>query len=205
MKNLIYTVGCGNKSNEQLCDSLMNYNINCVVDIRNEPTKVEELKKILNKKGIYYIPMYNEFDLSEKVEEFFDFEAARISLSVKSGIERIENGLSKGFNIVIMGEEENPLNCNRGILISYILKNKGINIKHLISEDLVKCQKDLEDELLKFFGVKLIKKVAELSIKGIMKNKDLEMDEKDFTNEMIEEAYRIRYKEILKKNAGTYD
>ncbi|KHD35604.1 hypothetical protein NL50_12685 [Clostridium acetobutylicum] len=197
MKKLIYTVGYGSRKAEEIYTLINKYSINCVVDIRNKSDNIESLKKLLNNQGIYYIPMHDEFNFEKN--EAHDFETARVSENVKSGMSRIENGLVKGFNIVIMGEELDPISCNRGILISYILKNKGIQIEHIIDEEIVRSQEDLEKELLKGYGVKLIKKVAELSIKGIMRNKDLEMNEDDFKAEMIEEAYRIRYKEILNK------
>ncbi|PJI07327.1 MULTISPECIES: DUF488 domain-containing protein [Clostridium] len=205
MKNLIYTVGLGEKTNEELTALLFDYNINCVVDIRSnnyiDMNKIDKFKKFINKQGIYYIPMNSEFSFkSFDSEEILNFEKVRLSTDIKKGIDRIEKGLIKGFNIAVMGEKIEPLDCIRSVLIGYILTKKCIYVKHIISKEIVKDQKQIEEELLKKYGVGLIKKVAELSIESIIKKQDLEMDEHDFKNEMIEEAYRIRYKEIIRSN-----
>lgn len=206
MKNLIYTIGLGERSNKEFIELLFDYNINCVVDIRNnnyiDTQRIDELKKFLNKNGVYYIPMNNEFSFNDfDSEEILNFERVRLSTSLKKGIDRIEKGLMNGFNIAVMGEKIEPLDCIRSVLIGYVLTKKNICVKHIMNREIVKNQKQIEEELLKKYGVGLIKKVAELSIKGIMKKQDLEMDEHDFKNEMIEEAYRIRYKEVLRGNS----
>lgn len=206
MKKMCYTIGHGKIDTNDFILILKKYNINCVIDIRekgnlhedkSDKYKHNSVKTLLNDSGIYYIPMNEEFNFKVMNEdEFLDFEEVRTSEGFKKGISRIENGLAKGFNIAVMGSEIEPINCNRAIIIAYSLATKSIEMEHIISKELVKNQQDVEDELLKMYGVKLIKKVAELSINSIKKNVDLGMSASDFKKEMIEEAYRIRYKEI---------
>ncbi|MFL0252274.1 DUF488 family protein [Clostridium neuense] len=205
MINLCYTIGHDNRKLKDFSDILKEYNINCIVDIRSVQSNItgdyngENIKKFLNKLGIYYIPMEKEFDLSKQEFDRNDFEKVRLSEYFTNGIVRIENGIKKGFKIAVMGIEKEPIYCNRGIIVAYALKHRGINLKHIIDKETLKSQIDVEEELLKLYGVRLIKKVAELSIKSIKSNVDLDMDEKDFKNEMIEEAYRVRNAELNKK------
>lgn len=206
MANLCYTIGHDDRSLKDFIDILKEYNINCIIDVRKnlislgegqKEYSMDKLKAHLNKLGIYYIPMNKELGLSsEDKENYKTFDEVRMENKFKEGIERIESGLKKGFNIAIMGVEKKPLNCNRGILIAYALRKKGVKLRHIVDKEITITQVDIEEELLKKYGVKLIKKVAELSIKSIKEHIELDMDEKDFKNEMIEEAYRIRYKEI---------
>lgn len=205
MKKICYTIGHGNIEFNDFISILKVYKINCVIDIRGEidcskKYKHNNIKVLLNDIGIYYIPMQQEFNLEMLNEDgVVDFEKVRCSDNFNKGISRIENGLKKGFNIAIMGSEIEPINCNRGIIIAYVLKKREVVVRHIINKEVVKNQEDIENELLKMYGVKLIKKVAELSINSIKKNIDLDMNENDFRNEMIEEAYRIRNREICLK------
>lgn len=204
MTNLCYTIGHDKRELKDFSEILSQYNINCVVDVRSLPNDIsgvyngENIKSFLNKLGVYYIPMEKEFNLKQYEFDSNDFEKVRSNEKFMDGILRIENGIKKGFKIAIMGVEKEPIYCNRGIIIAYVLKNKGISLKHIIDREVLKSQSDVEEELLKLYGVKLIKRVAELSIKSIKNNLDLDMNEKDFKNEMIEEAYRIKNAEINK-------
>lgn len=206
MTNLCYTIGHDKRELNEFSEILREYNINCIVDIRATANNIsglyngENIKDFLNKLGIYYIPMEKEFDLRQCEFDRDDFEKVRSSEKFMGGILRIESGMKKGFKIAIMGVEKEPSCCNRGVIIAYALKNKGISLKHIIDKEVLKSQQEIEEELLKLYGVKLIKKVAELSIKSIKNNIDLDMDQRDFKNEMIEEAYRIRNVEISNKN-----
>ena len=69
-------------------------------------------------------------------------------------------------------------------------------MEHIVDIENCKSQEDIEETLLETYKIKLIKKVAELSINNIMKNVDLDMSEADFKMEMIEEAYKMKYSEI---------
>lgn len=201
MKNLCYTIGCKQKSLSEFIDILRNNQINCVIDIRNaqmskqcdEEYNIENLKKRLNHIGIYYIFMGQEFDL-KRGELIHD--TANKNESFRKGIDRILSGIRKDYSIVIMSVEKEPFDCIRGVLISRELQKRGIEILHIISSNEIKTQKDSEKEMVKGYGAKLVKMVAELSIRGILDNRDLDMDERDFKQEMINEAYSIRIGEI---------
>lgn len=209
MKNLCYSIGYSNRKIDDFMRLLLDYEINCVVDVRSVPYSKGEktivynsdnIKKVLNKQGIYYIYMGKE--LGARNEECIDeqgiiyYEAIRKNNSYKSGITRLIDGINKGYNIAIMCAEKDPLNCHRAILIGYDLKKRNITVKHILDKDLVKSQSDIEEELMEMYRVKLIKKVAQFSISSIMNNVDLDMNEEDFKVEMLEEAYKMRGKDI---------
>lgn len=209
MKNLCYSIGYSNRKLDEFIGLLSKYKINCVVDVRSVPYSkgekgllynTDNIKKILNKQGIYYIYMGKE--LGARNEECVDeqgnipYEAIRENGSYKKGITRLIDGIKKGYNIAIMCAEKEPVNCHRSILIGYDLKKKNIIVKHILDENVIKYQKDIEEEIMAMYRVKLIKKVAQFSINSIMNNVDLDMDEDDFKIEMLEEAYKMRGNDI---------
>ncbi|AJA47576.1 hypothetical protein CPAST_c15010 [Clostridium pasteurianum DSM 525 = ATCC 6013] len=212
MGNLCYTVGYSNRKLEDFIKLLSDYKINCIVDVRSIPHSNYEgaavynrdnIKKILNKQGIYYIYMGKE--LGARNEECIDekgeisYESIRKNHSYKRGIERLMHGIEKGYNIAMMCVEKDPVNCHRAILIAHDLKKRNIYVKHILEENLVKSQGDIEEEIMDIYRVQLIKKVAQFSINSIMNNVDLDMDENDFKVEMLEEAYRMRGRDINHK------
>lgn len=209
MKNLCYSIGYSNREIDEFIKLLLKYGINCVVDVRSVPYSKSEkillynmdnIKKILNKQGIYYIYMGKELGARNEAcidnEGAIPYEAIRENNNYKKGIVRLIDGINKGYSIAIMCAEKEPINCHRAILIGYDLKKKNIHVKHILDKNLVKSQEDIEEEIMEMYRVKLIKKVAQFSINSIMNNVDLDMDENDFKVEMLEEAYKMRGKDI---------
>lgn len=209
MKNICYSIGYSNRKLDEFIELLSKYEINCVIDVRSVPYSEGEkgllynmdiIKKTLNKQGIYYIYMGKE--LGARNEECVDehgtipYEVIRKNNNYKKGIARLIDGINKGYNIAIMCAEKEPINCHRAILIGYDLKKKNVSIKHILDESLVKSQDYIEEEIIKMYKARLVKKVAQLSINSIMNNVDLDMDENDFKVEMLEEAYKMRGNDI---------
>lgn len=210
MKNICYTIGYGNSSFENFIEQLRKNEINCIIDVRDVLSSTntdsvydsQNLKNSLNKLGIYYIFMGQEFAMdwdalksdAEYLEKFTKTD------KFKKGIERTQSGIKKGYHIALMSKEKDPLNCIRGIVISHQLEKHGTEMLHIVEGEDIKSHKALEQELVKNYGASLVKKVAELSIKYIMNNVNLELDESDFKVEMLEEAYRIKAREIADKN-----
>lgn len=201
MNNLCYTIGYNKMTLAEFIDVLRKNQINCVIDVRivcgDGEYDIKNLKYSLNQTGIYYIFMGQEFALSKEAS---DLEAADKNENIHNGINRILNGVRKGYNIALISQQPNAFKDIRGILISRLLQKRGIKVLHIVENNAIRTQADLEEEMLKGYGPKLVKKVAELSIKGIMNNKTLDMDESDFKTEMINEAYNMRFNEICSKS-----
>ena len=147
------------------------------------------IKSELNKRGIYYLKMGNEFGARRSnielytIDGYLDFEKTRKDIEFLKGVERIKQGCNKGFNITLMCTEKDPFDCHRTIMVSKGLKDNGIIINHILPNKELQSQDKIEKRLLdKYYPNRL-----QLSF--------------DTTNnltdeEMIEEAYRKRNKEI---------
>ncbi|MDB8793978.1 DUF488 domain-containing protein [Romboutsia sp. 1001216sp1] len=194
----VFAIGHSNYPIEKLIDILNQYNINCVVDIRETPYSRyniqynrEDFCKTLRKEGFIYIYMGKEFGArrgskeSYNREGFADFEKVSKEDIFKKGIERIKDGCKKGYKIALLGAMQDPIRCHRSILVGRRLNENGINVKYILHEGDVAEQEDIENQLLdKYFSER-----NQITIDSLIGNS---MSKED----MINEAYRLANKEI---------
>lgn len=201
----IYTIGHTNYSIQQFVDLIKSYNINCVVDVRSTPFSKytpqfneNNIKIELNKRGIYYLQMGNEFGARRNNKELYtingylDFEKTRKDIEFIKGINRIKHGCNKGFNITLICTEKDPFDCHRAIMVGKGLKDSGIIVNHILPNKKIQSQSKIEERLLnKYYPNRL-----QLSFDSINNLTD---------EEMIEESYRKRNKEIGYSIGGDED
>jgi hypothetical protein len=84
-----------------------------------------------------------------------DFDKVRKSAAFNKGIERLRHGLNRGFNIALMCAEADPLECHRFSMISVALKDE-FEVYHILKDNSVITNLDLEQELLRKFKKKLL-------------------------------------------------
>lgn len=80
-----------------------------------------------------------------------DFEKFSQNEQFKSGIETLKNGLNLGEKIVLMCAEKDPISCHRSILISKSLKNENIEVLHIMPDESLQSQNELEARLLDIY------------------------------------------------------
>jgi uncharacterized protein (DUF488 family) len=194
-KKEIFTIGHSTHSIEFFIDLLKKMGITCVVDVRsvaasryNPQFNKSFLSAYLKNKDILYLHFDKEFgarqtdpnvlDSDNKV----DFEKVQASLDFENGVKRLEQGLAKGFNIALMCSEADPLDCHRFVMITAALKDKGFSIKHILKDQTLLDNTELETALLTKFAKKLPKPT---------------IFEPDVTPEMqLKAAYKLRNKQI---------
>lgn len=169
--NTIYTIGHSTHSLDYFRELLQTYSINCVVDVRqtaasgyNPQYNEENLKPYLQQNNILYLHMGNEFGarprnpamLNEKGK--VDFGKVRQSRSFLSGIERLKNGLRKGYRIALMCSQSDPFDCHRFILIAYYLTRHHIPVRHILKDKTAIDNNVLEKRLLEKYQKKLPQK-----------------------------------------------
>lgn len=159
---IIYSVGHSNYEADKFITILQSFSIDVVADVRSAPYSKycpqfnkETIEQLLKNSGIKYLYLGKELgarptDQSCYVDAIVSFEELKLSKSFQQGISRLLDGIKK-HNIAIMCSEKEAINCHRAILISRVLKEKGITVKHILSETESINQKDLEAMLLKKF------------------------------------------------------
>lgn len=196
--NIIYTIGHSNYSFGQLIKRIDKYRVNVIVDIRGIPYSKynvqfnkEELAIKLRKLGYIYIYMAKEFAAKRTTRESYneegyaDFNMVKDEIFFKNGIERLKVGLEKGYNIVLLGAMQEPVRCHRAILVGRELDKLGFNIKHILHNEELATQRDIEIMLLdKYFPER-----NQLTIDNIL-------GEGTDDSMLIEEGYKLANKEI---------
>lgn len=155
----LYTVGHSNQSQEDFLELLKRHDINCIVDVRSVPASkftpqfnMEPLKWFLKTNNIQYLHFGDEFGARRTdcldSEGQVNFELAVETPSFKRGVERLKNGLLKGFRISLMCSEANPLECHRFSLISRYFSDNGLDVQHILKDGELASHATLEKEMI---------------------------------------------------------
>ena len=138
----IYTIGLGQKDPSTVTRLLHSAGVNCVVDIVAKRAQGMEddsshsiIVDALRQEGITHLSFFAEFG-------YIPFEAQNkygkpvYSKVIKQskflqGIERLKNGLAKGYTIAIMDSEDYVYNSKRHNIIGKYLDSIGIKVFHI--------------------------------------------------------------------------
>jgi uncharacterized protein (DUF488 family) len=194
-KPVIYTVGHSTHSIDYFLELLKEYKISCLVDVRsvaastyNPQYNKEPLSSFLKKNGITYLHFAEEFGARHTEPELLDeegkvdFEKVRNSKNFLQGVERIRQGLDKGFTISLMCSESEPLDCHRFSMISIALDKDGFDVLHILKDKTLYTNAHLETQLLRKYDKKIPKPDIFNPIVSV--------------SDQLKFAYRLRNKEI---------
>ncbi len=192
---VIYTVGHSTHPIGVFLDLLKTYSVNCVIDVRsiaassyNPQYNKEPLSNFLKANGITYLHFAEEFGARHTDPDLLDeegkvnFELVRKSWNFKTGVEKIWEGIDKGFTIALMCSESEPFDCHRFSMVSIALEKDGFDVKHILKDKTIKTNAELEKQLLK----KYEKKIPQPD----MFQPNITLDDQ------LKAAYRLRNKEI---------
>lgn len=194
----IFTIGHSNHTIDKFISLLRINKINCIVDVRSTPYSKftpqfnkDDLKKVLNLNSIIYIHMGKEFGARRNNMELYtkdgylDFEKTRKDGAFLNGVDRVTQGYNKGFNIALMCTEKDPFDCHRCIMVGKGLKDHGFEVKHILPNNSIINQNQIEQRLLNTY----YKNRNQITFETLMSNNLTEQ-------EMIEASYKKRNKEI---------
>ncbi len=203
MSDVLYTIGHSNGTLEKLLSLLRLANINCVIDVRSVPASAysphfnkESLSRYLRANGILYGHFGEEFGArrtDSSVSGQVNFEMAVTTEAFLRGVQRIDNGLAKGFRIALMCSEAKPLDCHRFSMISRYFVDHGYEVNHILHTEEIVPHAILEKEMIDEYVKK--KKLSEV---------DDMFGEYDATTQR-NDAYRIKNQEIGYKPGESYE
>ncbi len=159
---ICYTIGHSDRCLYDFIDIIKKYKIDCIMDIRSNELILDprssfylkhNLKEKLNTEGINWIDMEKNFDIKSD-----DLQDTFLNYEFIDGINKLEEGINRGHRIALLGNEYNPLDCNRGIIIGHYLKTRGVTVRHILDKQLVMSQKHIEDLLINQYKIKYKKK-----------------------------------------------
>lgn len=153
-ERILYTIGYLPSQNINLfISNLKKYNVNCLVDIRESAFLDimsfgrDKLIPILKANGINYLGFQDEFcftgnDIMRRGKKVY--EKIIVREKFVSGVERLKNGIDKGYTIAIFGSPEDPSDCDRTIYIArYLYENLGWTVLHILANGFVLNHKTL--------------------------------------------------------------
>lgn len=161
--SVLYTIGyTAFPDLDQFIDAIKQHNISVVIDVRSSPYSKyyesynkENLESCLKSNQIYYRNYATEFGARQLDKSFYNNEGfldfnlfTKSSKSFLMGAEKVNKSLSEDYNVVLMCAEKDPINCHRCIMISKFFFYDGINVKHIISEEKISTQVDIEKRLV---------------------------------------------------------
>lgn len=198
MAGQLFTIGHSNHTSDEFLDLLKKHDVGWVIDVRSMPFSRyvpqfnrDQLKTFLAENGIKYFHMGKHFgarrtesNLYSK-EGYVDFEKVRASEIFRLGLESIIRGLNEGNRITLMCAEKCPVDCHRGIMVARGFELNGVSVQHILSDGSIETQEELDSELLyRFFPERDQISMDEL------------LGESRSDEELLEEAYRLRNKEV---------
>lgn len=183
------TIGHSTHTIERFIDLLKQNGVDCIVDVRSSPYSRfadqfnrEMLQAALKLSGIAYLYMGDALGARyEEPELLFedgkvDFEAVRRTQTFREGLQRLLDGMEKGYAIALMCSEKEPFDCHRFVLVSKALTDRGVSVSHILPDKTVDHH-ELEERLF---------------VKYKIQRHDLFNSEK----ENLEKVYRLRNKDI---------
>lgn len=159
----VYTIGySGFAEINAFVDKLKKAGIDALCDVRSIPRSSYfeqyndyNLKTLLPKEGIAYLPFAKEFGArqedrryyTEGEDSYLDFEKFVQSELFRSGVERVEHGLEIGRVPCFLCAEKNPSDCHRAVMVARAFRDAGYDVVHLTPGG-QKTQHDVDIELV---------------------------------------------------------
>ena len=144
LETTIYTVGHSNHSIERFLDILQTAGVTAIADVRSQPFSrynpqfnSGSLMDALRARGIAYVFVGKE--LGARSDDPTCYERGQVQYGrlaktrlFKAGLDRVIAGAHK-YRIALMCAEMEPLDCHRTFLVGKALKDRGVNVAHILA------------------------------------------------------------------------
>jgi uncharacterized protein (DUF488 family) len=164
MDKTLLSIGHSQHQVGYFIDLLKSHDVNYVLDVRSTPYSQfatsynrENIKKILKNNGIEYAFMGEFFGARPKdsslysLKGYLDFEKVENSSRFKKGFDNVVKGVKQGYRIAFMCTEKDPIECHRTILVSYAFYKVGYSIEHIMPDNTIQTQQDINERLLDMY------------------------------------------------------
>lgn len=161
MEKILFSIGHSQHELSFFLQLLQNNDVNYVLDVRSTPYSQfassynrENIKSFLINHGITYAYMGEYFGARPQDEKLYqpngylNFEEVAKSEKFKRAFESVEKGVAQGNRIAFMCTEKDPIECHRSILVTRAFFEAGYNIQHIMQNNSIQSQSDLENRLL---------------------------------------------------------
>ena len=160
MTDTLFTIGYSSRTIDDFIALLERHKITALCDVRSMPYSSrnpqynrEPLKKALKTHNIEYVFLGEELGARHKdsscyVDGKAIYQKIADSSLFKNGLERLKLGMQKNYVLALMCAEKDPMTCHRTILICRQIRDRQIDIRHIIDHETTETQADLEKRLI---------------------------------------------------------
>ncbi len=158
----VFTIGHSNLEFAKFVALLKQHNIQAVADVRSSPYSQynpqfnrEPFQRALQEHGISYVFLGEELGARRSERECYlngraDYELISRTPAFRHGIERVVQGAAK-MHVALMCAEKDPLDCHRCILVSPRLRERGLQVLHILADGTIERHEQAEARLLHLF------------------------------------------------------
>ncbi len=155
----ILTIGHSTHSSERFIALLRAAAVTAVADVRTSPFSRrhprfnrDALRDELRRDGISYVFLGRELggrpsDPALYCEGVADYEKMAQTPDFQAGLDRVVEG-ARTHRVALMCSERDPMDCHRCLLVSRALAQRGVTVKHILSDGRAIDQSEIEDRLL---------------------------------------------------------
>ncbi len=139
----LYTIGHSNHELEAFVALLRQHGIQVLADVRSQPYSAytshfnrEALQSAVVSAGLKYVFMGDQLGGRPNGEQFYDpaghvlYYRVADSPNFLDGIQRLLKGI-QDYRVAIMCSEEDPGICHRFLLVTRVLEECGVEIRHI--------------------------------------------------------------------------
>jgi uncharacterized protein (DUF488 family) len=162
---MIYSIGYGNRSIEEVIQLLKQYEIRFLIDVRSKPFSrihpdfaKQALQQHIESAGLKYVFMGKELGGQPDDPTCFtadghvDYELVKTKEFYWDGIQRLIRAHEGGHVVAIMCAELRPEECHRSKLIGETLRDIPLDVLHITETGVLKRQDEVIARQMTLFG-----------------------------------------------------
>lgn len=160
----VYTIGHSNHPWAEFLQLLQQCGIDAVADVRSRPFSrhvprfnKSEIQRTLPAAGIAYVFLGRE--LGGRCENPSHFRGGRVCFeqlardeAFGQGLERVLEGAGQ-YRIALLCAEKDPLDCHRGVLVARRLRERGVEVLHILTDGTLEPHTETERRMLAGLGI----------------------------------------------------
>jgi uncharacterized protein (DUF488 family) len=162
--NTIFTIGHSTHPLDHFLGLLTKNHIQVLVDVRSTPYSrfnpqynQAPLEESLKKHGIRYLFLGKELgarsdDPACYIDGRVQYRFIAQTDSFREGIDRVKKG-SQGYRIALMCSEKEPLDCHRTLLVSRVLSEEGMSVRHIHADGSLEEHDKAMDRLMELTSI----------------------------------------------------
>ena len=155
----VYTAGFSNLPQHSFLANLRSHGIQVLVDVRSKPYasytphfNKDQIEAASRAYGLSYLYLGRELGGMPDNPGFYDdkgyvlYDRIAGTETFQVGINRLLDGMAKGYSMALTCGEDNPRYCHRRLLVGKVLRDQGVAVAHILSDGTLISEAELLDE-----------------------------------------------------------